>query len=184
LEISEWLRVAGTKNVVPRSVVFPRNRIGHLELFKEYGFTGYRGPERLTRMYRLPVIGRLFRRYYYLVDSLFTPSVYTVGSNGSGLVNLPSSRWLFGFDRRVDGMLDDLGLCHLRIRKFVDGVTNAAGERKVVHIWAHPYEFRTDHDFEKLEYLFKSVAKEVADGRLRSVTMAELARSLSIGARS
>jgi hypothetical protein len=54
-------------------------------------------------------------------------------------------------------------------------VRRAAHERKVVHFWAHPWDFRTEQDFDKLKFLLDHVAQHVDSGTLRSVGMSELA---------
>lgn len=175
-EIVEWLRVSKRKNIVPRTVIFPRNKIGHLDLFNEYGFLCYRGEELMPKAYSLPLAGRVFRRLYHYLAALSTPLVYECKVDSSGLVNLPSSRWLFGLNRRVEWVLDSLNLHHFRIRQLIKGVEKAAVGKKIIHIWAHPHEFQTNKDIEKLRYLLGYVADEVSKGRMQSVGMAALAR--------
>jgi hypothetical protein len=45
-------------------------------------------------------------------------------------------------------------------------------------MWAHPGEFQTEKDFEKLRYLFESVSTQVRKGLLQSIGMADLARKV------
>ncbi len=175
-EIQAWLSVAGQRNIIPRAVVFPRNKVGHLGLFNEYGFICFRGEELMPKLFSMPLVGRVFRRYYYYLSAFYTPLIYEPKVDPSGLVNLSSSRWFFGFNRKLDRVLDTLNLTTIRIRKIAEGVHRAASEKKTIHIWAHPCEFRTEKDFEKLRYLLRHVAEEVSAGRLQSVGMAELAR--------
>lgn len=159
-------------------VIFPRNRIRHLALFQEYGFICYRGHEAMPPMYSLPLLGKVLRRLYYEVSPWWTPPVYDASIDATGLVNIPASRWLFGFNHHVERVLTRLHLQPLRLRKLVQGIKKAAAEKKIVHLWAHPYEFRTDRDIDNLRYLFQQVAEEVRQGRMRSVGMVELARSV------
>ena len=174
-EIQEWLRAARRKNIIPQTVIFPRNQVGHLDAFKEAGFICYRGHERLPKDYAIPVIGKALNRID-LVLQIRTPQVYEVEVEPSGLVNLPSSRWLFRIDRRVETILDSLNLPHLPIYRLIKGIDKAAKEKKVIHLWAHPCEFRTDKDFEKLRHLLGHVSEQVKRGRLQSIGMADLAR--------
>ncbi len=178
-EIQEWLRMSKRKNIVPQSVIFPRNKIGHLDLFKQSGFICYRGEELMPSMYSLPLIGRVFRRGYYYLSALATPPVYKYQPGASGLVNFPSSRWLFGFNRNVERVLDALNLHKFRIDKMIRGVKKAALENKIIHIWAHPYEFKNEKDIEKLRYLLKHVSEQVSAERMQSVGMAELAQKVT-----
>ena len=129
----------------------------------------------MPRLYSLPFIGRAFRRCYYYLSAFSAPPVYECSVDPSGLVNLPSSRWLFGFNRKLERVLDAFNLHSLRIHKMVKGVKKAAIEKKIIHIWAHPHEFQTRKDIEKLRYLLEQVTEEVSMGRMQSVGMAELA---------
>lgn len=175
-EIETWRQVSRQREIIPEVVIFPRNRTGHLEVFREYGFTCYRGEEFMPWMYFLPLIGKVFRRLYYEVSPFFTPPVYDVGIDESGLVNIPSSRWLFGFNPHIEAVLEALKLHTLRLRKLVQGVKRAAAEKRVLHLWAHPYEFRTEKDIDKLRYVLWHVAEAIHRGQMQSVGMVELAR--------
>jgi peptidoglycan/xylan/chitin deacetylase (PgdA/CDA1 family) len=173
-EIHEWFRVARRKNVVARSVVFPRNQVGHLNAFKENGFFCYRGIELVPKVYALPILGKVLNRLD-LVLQLRIPEVYEPKAELPGLVNLPASRWLFRIDPKVDKLLESLHLAGLPIRRIVQGVEKAAKEKKVIHIWAHPFEFRTEKDWQKLRCLFGSVSELASQGKLQAITMADLA---------
>ena len=176
-EIQEWLRVSKRKHIIPRTVIFPQTEIGHLDLFKEYGFICYRGDDLLPEVCSLPLIGRAFRRFYYdLPAALFTPQVYEFKVEPPELVSFPSCQGLFRFNRKVERILDSLGLHNLRIRRIVKGVEKAATEKRIIHIWAHPHEFQTKKDVEKLRYLFGYVSEQVNEGRLQSIGMADLAK--------
>lgn len=174
-EISEWQRLAARKNITPYSAVFPRNRAGHLKSFKDAGYICYRGDELRPEGSRF----MLLRKAINVFDLIFqtrTPLVYDPILDESGLINLPASRWLFGMNRRVEAVLDAVGLASLRIRPMIQAVNRAAREGKIVHIWAHPEEFKTDRDFEKLRFLLDQVAGEIKKGTMQSITMIDLAR--------
>lgn len=175
IEILEWQRAAKQRNVIPYSVVFPRNRIGHLIAFKNAGYICYRGNELHPKDYDIPILGKALN----LVDLFLqfrTPQVYEPFIDSSGLINLPASRCLFGMNRKIERILDGLGLPLLRIHKLTKSIKIAARRGKVVHIWAHPEEFRTEKDFQKLRYLLSHASKEIKNGALDSISMAELAR--------
>ena len=146
-----------------------------MRLFKEHGFTCYRGDElHPPDYYHLPLIGKAIN----LLDlrlQFRTPQIYDPWVDPSGLVNLPGSRGFFQIDRRVDQFLDSMGMGGLRIARLKRGVERAAREGKTVHIWAHPCEFRSESDLEKLRDLFACVAEQVRVGRMRSVSMGQLA---------
>lgn len=174
-EISEWQRLAVRKNITPYSVAFPRNQAGYLKAFKDAGYICYRGDELRPKGSRFTLL-RKAMNVFDLIFQVRSPLVYDPILEENGLVNLPASRWLFGMNRRVEAVLDAVGLANLRIRPMVDAVKRAAREGKIVHIWAHPEEFTSDRDFEKLRYLLKQVADEVKQGSMQSITMIDLAR--------
>jgi hypothetical protein len=157
-------------------VIFPRKKIGHLSLFEEAGFICYRGEEDPPRLSRFGSVGKLVKSIDHIL-ALSTPPVYDLnGVEPCGLVNLRSSQEFFGFNRGLEMILDSLNLHTVRINRMVKGVKKAADEKKLIHIWAHPWEFQTKKDIEKLRYLLGCVADEMSKGRIRSVGMADLAR--------
>jgi hypothetical protein len=72
-----------------------------------------------------------------------------------------------------------MGLEHLRMRRILRAVRRAGREGKILHLWAHPWEFRTEKDFSKLSKTLDAVAEEVRRGRMVSMGMTELADHLS-----
>jgi peptidoglycan/xylan/chitin deacetylase (PgdA/CDA1 family) len=175
-EIREWLRVAKRKNIVPRTVVFPRNRVGHLRLFAEFGFLCYRGAEPASNAGMFPYLGKIRRRLRQ-VPFVLTPPVYVLPNAGPlGLVNMPASPNYFRRGRRFNRFFDALNLGKLSMSGAIRGVGRAAKEGKIVHIWSHPCDFQTDKDWEKLRHLFSHVSEQVSQGTIQSVTMGDLAR--------
>jgi peptidoglycan/xylan/chitin deacetylase (PgdA/CDA1 family) len=175
IEISEWLRVAERKNVPsPTAVVFPRNRTGYLSKFEEYGFKCYRGDELLpTDYYSLPIIGKLLNRID-IITQLRTPQVYPLPKPTAGIINLPASRGMFRVNPHFERLLEHLKLGHLPAASLIRGVEKAAREKSVFHLYAHPYEFSTDKNFEKLRRIFSAVGEKVRSGDLQTVSMSGL----------
>lgn len=184
LEITEWLRAARERGIVPRTVIFPRDRIGHLSVFKELGFLCYRSSEDLSRLFRLRCGGKILKSIDHIL-SVSTPRVYSLESvKKDPIVDLRTSQEFFAFNRSLELALDALNLHTLRIRRMVRGVKKAAEERRILHICAHPWEFQTEKDFEKLHYLLGHVAEEIARGAIQSTGMAELAsKALEVAGR-
>jgi peptidoglycan/xylan/chitin deacetylase (PgdA/CDA1 family) len=180
-EIEAWQRTVMHQcdEDMPLTVIFPRNQIGHLSVFQRYGFIGYRGAEQLPTPFTWPVVGRVFRRLYPYLSVVTVPQVVVPEQHPLGIVNIPASRWLFGTNRTLDRTLDLLNLHTLRMYPLVQAARKAAAQRKVLHVWAHPYEFQTQKDFDKLRYLLEHVASEIRAGRLESMGMGALARCFS-----
>jgi len=151
IEIKEWLRVTQRMNVKhPQAVVFPRNQVGHLDLFKEYGFVCYRGDELLPPdYYSIPIIGKILNRID-LILQFRTPQVYKMPRQNTSLVNLPASRSLFRINRKFELILERINLRNFHVQRIIKGIKKAGEEKKVIHIYTHPFEFRTERDFEKL----------------------------------
>ena len=174
-EIQEWLKLAKRKNIVPQTVIFPQGKIDHLDLFQEAGFICYRGKEVMQPVLSIPLLGKVLNRIN-LVLSILTPQGYEVKIDPHGLVNIPSSQWLFRTNRRIETILDSLNFHTFRLQPTIKSIERAAEEKKVVHLWAHPHEFRTEKDFEKLRFVFERFAEQAKAGRLQAITMADLAQ--------
>jgi peptidoglycan/xylan/chitin deacetylase (PgdA/CDA1 family) len=181
VEVEAWLRLAGRKGLRADSVVFPQGRIGHLNLFRDAGFSCYRGPEVRHPILAVPLVGRVLNRIN-LKLAMLTPQVFDPKVDASGLVNIPSSQWIFRTNRAVENVLDRLNLTTLRFRPAIRSIDRAAALGKVLHLWAHPHEFRKQKDFDKLRFVFDRVATHVTRGALKSITMAGLARQTLDGA--
>jgi len=178
IEIEEWLRLAQRTSITPYTVIFPRNRVGFLNLFKEYGFACYRGDEILPEICSYPLVGRFFRRYHDFLSSFTTPSVFErCELESSGLINVPSTQHLLEYSQSAQKMLNALDLHKLCIDRVKMGVQKAVEERKIFHLRAHPNDFRSEKDFDILRRVFSYAADEVARGRLQSVSMGMCART-------
>jgi len=178
-EILEWLRKTKPFNIIPRSVAFPRNKIGYLKLFKENGFICYRGEELYPgNHYYLPLIGKVFRRFYDYFCIFSNPVIYEFQVDRSGLIKIPSSRDLFGFNRNVERLLYVVNLHNLSMMPLVRGIQKAASQKKIFHLFAHPHEFIYEKDFKKLRYLLEHVANEINKGRIQSISMGDLAKKV------
>lgn len=177
LEIIEWKRVASRLKIIPTSITFPRGQAGFLHLFKENDFICYRGEEYQPLIIR----NKYFGYYLKLLDhilSISMPPIYDIKKIqiNQGLVNIPGSQDLFLFDGKVDIFLDSKNLSFLRIKRIIKGIKKAAREKKIIHIWAHPWEFQTQYDFERLRLIFSTVKKEIQKEAMCSVTMTDLAK--------
>jgi peptidoglycan/xylan/chitin deacetylase (PgdA/CDA1 family) len=179
-EIREWLRVAERRNIVPRTVVFPRNMVGHLRLFEELGFLCYRGAEPPCNTDKLPYLSKIRRRLRQL-PFVFTPPVFDLPNVGPpGLVNIPASPNYFKRGRGLHRFFDALNWTKLSVSGAIRGVRKAAEESKIVHVWSHPCDFQTEKDWEKLRHLLCYVSGQVRQGRLKCITMGDLAREAHV----
>jgi hypothetical protein len=175
-EIQLWLQAAKKKKITPYAIVFPRNRIGHLDILQEAGLICYRGtPERVT-VFGSRFLGKIVKTLDHILSITRIP-IYDVGAwDHQGMIKLMDSQYLFEVSRKIDHVLNLFGLHNLPIQRIIKGIERAASEKKMIHIWVHPCDLRTEQDFLTLRLIFDAVSREVNAGRMRSVGMAELAR--------
>jgi len=179
VEIEEWLRVARRAGIDAKAVVFPRNRVAYLDVLQEAAFICYRSEPVYPLLLRTKYfnLGAILRAVDHLLAITKLP-IYEAKAIQKHMVNVEASQYFFDFPMLIEKMLDKVDLHRLRLRRIVYGVHEAARQRRMLHIWAHPWEFSTGQDFDKLRYIFEHVAHEIAQGRMRSVGMAEYAESV------
>jgi len=132
-EIQESLRAAGELGVRPRSFAFPRNRVGHLDLVRDLGFTSYRGPG--PRWYERQEPEGVASRLAHLVEVVMatSPPLVLPVRTPEGLVNLPGSMIYFP----MHGVRKAVPVA-LRVRRAHKGLDAATRKRRVFHLWFHP----------------------------------------------
>ncbi len=181
IEIQEWLRVAKRKGIVPKSIVFPRDLAGYLPLFAENGFSSYRIEEPMSIWIRNKYFGRYVKTLDHLL-AISIPPLFTlddIKKDANGLYAMPESMHIKAFNLGLERKLDQANLHLLRLRRAVNGIRKAAAQKKIIHLWAHPWEFQTEKDIDKMRYIFEAVAEEQQRGRIRSITMNDLADRVS-----
>ena len=178
LEVDEWKRLAQRYGIQATSIVFPRDRIGHLALLHENGFENYRMDVHLSLLFRNRYFGRYVKTLDHILGITTAPSYPLEAVYDQGMLRLTASQHLFAFNRGVDRILDRLGLTKLRIRRLLRGIKRAAKRGEIFHFWAHPWEFESAGDIEKLETVLALVAELIAKGEMESVTMGQMTSML------
>ena len=69
----------------------------------------------------------------------------------------------------------NIGIPPLRTRRIVRAIKKAANQKKVVPIWAPPWQFDIEKEFDKLRQILENVVDEIRRGWMKSVSMAEMA---------
>ena len=175
VEISEWKRLAERYGIQGRSVVFPRDKIGHLSQLQTAGFDNYRYETPLPSWQRNRYFGKYLKTLDYIASISHTPIHPPTMHLDEGMLRIPDSQHLFAFNLQVDSLLDSLGMPTLRIQRILRGIRRAAKQGKIFHVWAHPWEFRTQGDWIKLEAIFKAVRMMEQVYGLQSITMGAMA---------
>jgi hypothetical protein len=146
-------------------------------VLQEAGFICYRTEAAYPLLLRTGYFGvGLFLRSIDHLLALTRIPLYDILQSSKLMVKIGSSQHLFDFHPVVERLLDRMNLHWLRLRRITRGIREAAEQKKMIHIWAHPWEFRTEQDFDKLRYIFECAAQEITQGRMRSVGMAEFAQ--------
>jgi peptidoglycan/xylan/chitin deacetylase (PgdA/CDA1 family) len=163
----ETLRVHG---VDPKSFVFPRNDIGHLDVLREYGIDVYRGVD--ARWYEhasVPSAVKPPLRFAGEAARQSPPVVEPVEHDG--VVEIPGSQV---FRPSHGGWQYSPGESSLARAK--KGLGRAARTGGVFHLWFHPFNLghKPEQDLQRLENILKVAANLWEEGRLTCQPMGEL----------
>lgn len=157
----------------PISFIFPRNGIKHLSELKDAGFETYRGIE---PSWYINMPGKMKKACHIIDQTLsITPPVVTP-INNSGLINIPASM----FYLPMNGFRKYIPL-NSRTRKAKKGIKRAINEKKIFHLWFHPFNIATNREelLRGLETIFKKVNKERENGNIQVMTMSEVMTNIN-----
>ncbi len=151
----------------PRSFVFPVNEVGYRDVLADHGFACYRGATP-ARPGPLAKVGNAFFGRH-------TPPIVTPSVDEYGMVNVPASLYLFGFEgalrRAVEFVRDDPVVSAVR-----RGLEALRGTDGVLHLWLHPHNVTGERDRRRVE----RVLEAIDDARRRTgvdvETMGDVAR--------
>src|SRR5262245_1426186 len=132
-EIAECVRLANAEGIVLRSFAFPRNKVGHLDVLREYGFACYRGPEPEARILGFLPDGLKRLANLLKVITASEPPVSVPEKTESGLWMVAGSMVYFpmhGLRRYIP--------VGPRIRRAIKGLEAAARHKRSFHFWLHP----------------------------------------------
>jgi hypothetical protein len=167
-EVAECVRQAGKWGIEMKSFIFPRNRVGHLDILKRYGFTSYRGPE--PHWYAKK--SRTIRRLGHLVEiaaARTPPSV--VAREEAGIWNIPGSMlYTPSFGTRCCVPV------WLRVLRAKRGLDQAVRRQEIFHLWFHPTDLacRKDAMLDGLRRIFEHAANLRESGRMVVRSMRDL----------
>ena len=115
------------------SFVFPRNRVGHLDVLAANGIRVFRGPG--PRWYERDENPGVLGRLAHLGEvALGTPAPTVLPETTHvGLVNLPGSM-IYLPSHGIRGLIP----VERRVRRALTGLHDAAQRRRVFHLWFHP----------------------------------------------
>lgn len=163
-EIKEGIRLAKEFGITLKSFVFPKNKMGYIDLLKKYRFKIYRG-ENLGK-YDLNQ-NFLTREFNGGIDKIIAPPAEPKWMDG--IREIPSS--MFFYDPQIKFSVlprAKLGLCQ------------AIRSRKVFHIFLHPHNLLMYSSLKDDLDKFLGIVVEKRDkGKLQVMTMGEFASELN-----
>lgn len=155
-EIEAAQAVAKLKGVTLRTMIFPRNMIGHLPVLRRSGFVGYRA--------LLPRPGGRVGQIAKLAQEF---NVWAKPQNGAAvkpgeLVEIPAGyffNWRFGMRRRVPQAVT--------VKRWSNLLEHTVRGGGVTHLWLHPHNLITGPDTcRSLEAVLARVARLRDAGKL------------------
>jgi peptidoglycan/xylan/chitin deacetylase (PgdA/CDA1 family) len=178
-EVAECVRLAGERGIELRTFAFPRNRVGHLDVLRDHGFTCYRGPEPVW--YEPRRMPRPLKRLAHLADVLAArrPPVVAPERSSEGLWNIPGS--MLYFPMRGPRRYVPLSF---RVRRAVKGLERAATDHRVFHLWLHPTNLadETELMFAGLRSIFERVDQLRSSSKIAVAPMGEVVPSATVHA--
>lgn len=147
-----------------QSFVFPENKIGHVNLLKDYGFNIYRGPN-LPGQYRdrgIPI-----RTLNFIYTRFISPPVNA--SINEEIWELPSSM-----------VFNDPLVPQSLIFRTKVGILESIRQNKIFNLFLHPEDLLLEPNLNyKLEKVLKFVRNKEEKGKIKVITMGELPEILS-----
>lgn len=155
-----------------KSLVFPRNAVGHLDALAEAGIATYRGPD-LQWFPAFAGPARVVTRAANLADKLLPIAPRTGEPRGHGrLIELPGSMLLLGRNG-----LRRFALPAVTRRKLAMGLARAAESGGVFHFWFHPSNFyvRRQEQLDTVDWFLARAADAAGRGEIEIATMGDFA---------
>lgn len=158
LELS--LAAAESYGVPLRTFIHPRRNIGHRNVLAECGFDCYRGRRPSPQSRR----DKFLQTVRTGEPLLVTPTV-----DEYGLVDIPESLYLFGFENLARSLVEPV-FGDSVTRQAISGIDAVADDEGVFHMWLHPNNVTTGRDVARMETILSYL-----DARRDDVDIATMA---------
>lgn len=181
-DISSSVKIAKEKNVIIKSLAFPRNQFNsdYLSVLSKYGINSYRGSEKGWMYKAINLKGNsLYARGVRLLDAYFNLSgshTYSIKSiNKEKPYNIPSSRFLRPVSNRL------YVFEWFRKRRILRSIKRAAINKEIFHLWWHPHNFgiNTNDNLDFLEDIFIYFNKMKKEHGMKSLNMEEISLKIT-----
>ncbi|WP_312078041.1 polysaccharide deacetylase family protein [Chryseobacterium sp.] len=182
VDLKKAIDIAKKYNIETTSLVFPRNQFNeeYLKLCADLGIQCYRGNER-SWIYKAKngENENLFRRAIRLIDAYINISGHNCYTDqdlkGKFPLDIPSSRFLRPYISKLNF------LEKLRLNRIKKGMTHAAKNNLMFHLWWHPHNFGVNQNknFNFLEKILQHYSDLNKKYNFQSYKMTEMANLLS-----
>ncbi|AKH97421.1 polysaccharide deacetylase family protein [Halanaeroarchaeum sulfurireducens] len=166
-EIKAAVETLQAHGVEPKSFVFPRNDVGHVDVLQEHGIKAYRGvDDRWYERGSIPNGVKPLLRFFYEAIRGTPPVVEPVDRDG--VVEIPGSQV---FRPSYDGWQYTPG--ESSVARAKKGLQRAVETGRVFHLWFHPFNLGHDieQDLERVEQILESAANLCDDEKLACLPM-------------
>ncbi len=164
-ELERCLEIADEWGLSLQSFVYPRNDVGHRAVLAEQGFTAYRGKSPTSDGVR-GVLEATMRDRSLLVQ----PTV-----DEYGLVNVPASLFLFGFEGPVRTVAESVWADPM-VAMVRRGVDQAVEDDGVFHVWLHPNNLTSERDDERMRAILEYIDRRRRETTLTLETIGDVCR--------
>jgi len=171
-ECQRAIEAARAEGLSMESFVFPRNYVGHRESLMAAGFSCYRGTAPDSRIGG-PYSGPL-RKLARATVAPNPPPLVTPTVDEYGLVNIPASMYLFGFEGTARRFLTAT-VGDPIVKQAILGIDAAAASEELCHLWLHPNNITTPADRDRIRAICEYVDKMRDQTELTVETMQAVA---------
>lgn len=161
---ADAFRVQG---IEPTSYVYPRNAVAHSDLLAAHGYTAYRGAGDSP--------GTARRRARKLMGAVGgKPPLVEPVVDGDGLVVIPPSLFLFGFEGLARTVVEPV-LGDPIVEQAIRGIDRAVESDGVLHLWLHPNDLVTEPAVDRIEAILDHLRQRLDTTALTVETMRDVA---------
>ncbi|MGI8992319.1 MAG: polysaccharide deacetylase [Bryobacteraceae bacterium] len=170
-ELAACVKLADELGIRMRSFVFPRNRVGHLDLLRAFNFTCYRSPE--PQWYEAERWPEAVKRAGHLFNVLVAkePPVRLPERDSDGLWHTPAS--MLWFPMKPGRAYNPVSLT---VKRAIKGLDAAVRDKRVFHLWFHPTDMaeQTERMLPGLRAVLEYARGLRERGDLRVLSMGDL----------
>lgn len=159
-DLKAAITIAKKNKIDLKSIVFPRNQINdaYLDVCKKHGIICYRGTEKhwMFDTHNTKTLEKPAHKAFRLLDAYINLSGHNTNAipenlDLTSIINIPSSKFLRPYNKSLK-LIEPM-----RISRIKKGMTHAAKNKEIYHIWWHPHNFgkNMDNNFKNLEQIFK-----------------------------